>query len=284
MSLIDGRKIGKEIRSYAKSLLSDIDGASLTSLQVGYNGPAKLFTERERKMCKLVGIDFYSQKLPGDAPKGMVKEEIKKLNEAEGVDGIMVQMPLPDHLEKERTKIMGTIAPEKDVDGLHPSNLGETFYKDEWKAKLYPCAPKGIMSIFEWEEVELKGKDVTIINHSPLFGRPLGQLLLSKGATVTNCHVYTKDLKKHTREADIIIPAVGSKDFELNGDYIKEGSVVIDAGMRFDGKLKGDVDYESVKEKASLYSENPGGTGPCTTSWITANTTIAAKKRLERSQ
>ncbi|MFX1452478.1 MAG: bifunctional 5,10-methylenetetrahydrofolate dehydrogenase/5,10-methenyltetrahydrofolate cyclohydrolase, partial [Promethearchaeota archaeon] len=201
---------------------------------------------------------------------------IKKLNENKKIHGILVQLPLPNHLDQQ--EIMEKINPEKDVDGFHPINVGKLANRDE--SGFIPCTPKGILFLLEQIVPSLEGKNVTIINHSTVIGRPLAMLLLNRNATVSVCHIKTDDLEKYTKKADIIITATGVPNL-IKSDMVKDGVIIIDAGFsRIEGKIVGDADFEHLKEKSSYITPPTGGVGPMTIAMLLENTVLAVEKKL----
>lgn len=203
--------------------------------------------------------------------------EIESLNKDKSIHGILVQLPLPNHLNA--LNIMNKIDPAKDVDGFHPINSGNLLIGKE---SFIPCTPKGILTIFNELNIKLEGKDVVIVNHSNIVGKPLALLLLNRNATVSVCHIYTKDLVKYTSTADILIVGVGKPNF-IKKDMIKDGSIVIDVGInRVEGKTFGDVDFEDVKEKVYAITPVPGGVGPTTVASLLENTLLAFKNSYKK--
>ncbi|HAY41840.1 MAG TPA: bifunctional methylenetetrahydrofolate dehydrogenase/methenyltetrahydrofolate cyclohydrolase FolD [Gammaproteobacteria bacterium] len=243
---------------------------------VGTDPASEVYVKNKTRACVEVG--FYSDQLHKSAniTQEELLSEIYRLNEHETIDGILVQLPLPKHIDE--NAILEAILPEKDVDGFSSENIGKLMQN---KPFISPCTPKGIMTMLESLDYNLKGKDCIIIGASNIVGRPMAMELLNSGATVTVCHSSTKDITKKTKEADVIIAAAGVTHL-VNGDWVKDGAVIIDVGInRLDnGKLTGDVDFDTVKDKVSAISPVPGGVGPMTIATLLENTLIAFKARL----
>ena len=203
----------------------------------------------------------------------MIKE-IKKLNNNNHIHGILVQLPLPHHLKDDEQEILNTITPQKDVDGFLPINVGKVDIGD---FEIAPCTPSGIIKMLEMENVNFEGKNAVVIGRSNIVGKPMAQLLLQKNCTVTICHSHTKNLKYFTKNADIVVVAVGKPNF-LTDDMIKDGAIIVDVGInRVNGKLVGDVNFETVKEKASMITPVPKGVGALTIAMLMHNTMMAYK-------
>ncbi|PIC84819.1 bifunctional methylenetetrahydrofolate dehydrogenase/methenyltetrahydrofolate cyclohydrolase FolD [Sporosarcina sp. P1] len=278
---IDGKAIGREIRNELKeevaSLVAQGVQPGLAVILVGENPASETYVKNKEKSSKEAGMKSVLTKLPETVSEEDLLAEVEKLNEDDTIDGILVQLPLPKHIDE--NKVIRAISPEKDVDGFHPMNVGKMLIGQE---TFLPCTPYGIMQLLERSNVDIAGKHAVIIGRSNIVGKPMGQLLLQKDATVTYCHSRTKDLKKFTQQADILIVAIGIAKF-ITGDYIKEGAVVIDVGMNRDenGKLCGDVDYESAEKQASAITPVPGGVGPMTITMLLKNTVESAEKKLK---
>ena len=245
----------------------------LVVIMVGDNPASKVYVGGKVKACAQVGIQSEVYNLPANAKEDEVALVINKLNKDKTVNGILLQLPMPDHIDEQ--KMINLISPEKDVDGLTKLNLGKLMSKDP--TGLFGCTPSGIIKILQDYNIEIKGKDVVIVNRSLLVGKPLALMFLNENATVTICHSKTKDMKEKLRNADIVVIAVGKKDF-LTADMVKEGAIVIDVGINRDektNKICGDVDYEAVSQKASYITPVPGGVGPMTIAMLLRNTYIA---------
>lgn len=278
---IDGKAIGQEIRNELKeevaSLVAQGVQPGLAVILVGENSASETYVRNKEKSSKEAGMKSVLTKLPDTVSEEELLAEVEKLNQDDTIDGILVQLPLPKHIDE--NKVIRAISPEKDVDGFHPMNVGKMLIGQE---TFLPCTPYGIMQLLERSNVEIAGKHAVIIGRSNIVGKPMGQLLLQKDATVTYCHSRTEDLKKFTLQADILIVAIGIAKF-ITGNYIKEGAVVIDVGMNRDenGKLCGDVDYESAEKQASAITPVPGGVGPMTITMLLKNTVESAENKLK---
>ena len=251
--------------------------AGLAVVIVGNNPASQVYVKNKIRACENVG--FYSENIELDEniSEKELLQEIDKLNKNDRIDGILVQLPLPAHINE--LKIIDSISPEKDVDGFHVSNIGKMVIGDE--TGFLSCTPYGIMQLLEEYKIEIAGKDAVIIGRSNIVGKPMALMLIQKGATVQVCNSSTKDLRKKLNKADIIIVAAGVPKL-LKKEDVKEGAVVIDVGInRVDGKICGDVDYEEVAEKTSYITPVPGGVGPMTISSLIKNTFKSYKNSLK---
>lgn len=260
MVIIDGRELKERKLNELKSKLVTLDTQlGLAVLQVGDDEASKVYIRQKENAANALGYSYIHKHFPGDVTQDEVIKEIELLNNNEGIDGIIVQMPLPKHLNE--SEIQNTIDPLKDVDGLTYVNSGRLVQN---VSGLVPCTPKGIIDILDNYNIGLEGANVVVIGRSILVGKPIATLLTNRNATVVLTHSKTKDLGSITRNADIIIAAVGKANF-VTEDMVKDGAVVIDVGInRIDGKLCGDVDYDKVKDKCSYITPVPGGVGPMT--------------------
>ena len=251
--------------------------AGLAVVIVGNNPASQVYVKNKIRACENVG--FYSENIELDEniSEKELLQEIDKLNKNDRIDGILVQLPLPAHINE--LKIIDSISPEKDVDGFHVSNIGKMVIGDE--TGFLSCTPYGIMQLLEEYKIEIAGKDAVIIGRSNIVGKPMALMLIQKGATVQICNSRTKDLRKKLNKADIIIVAAGVPKL-LKKEDVKEGAVVIDVGInRVDGKICGDVDYEEVAEKTSYITPVPGGVGPMTIASLIKNTFKSYKNSLK---
>jgi len=269
--IIDGRRIAKEIRGQLKEkILKAGFTPTLAVVSVGNVDASEVYIRQKRKAAEKVGIRFLRFHYDSSTTEEILGK-IVEMNNDPDIHGILVQIPLPEIIDERR--VMECISPKKDVDGFHPMNYGELLIG---APGLAPCTPKGIITMLDFERVELRGKNVVVLNHSNVVGKPLALMLLNRDATVSVCHIYTKDLAEHTKKADILITAAGVPGL-IRPDMVKEGVVVIDVSMnRVEGKLCGDVLFEEVKEKASLITPVPGGVGPMTVAMLMQNTYLAA--------
>ena len=251
--------------------------AGLAVVIVGNNPASQVYVRNKIKACENVG--FYSENIELDEniSEKELLQEIDKLNKNDRINGILVQLPLPSHINE--LKIINSISPEKDVDGFHVANIGKMVIGDE--TGFLSCTPYGIMQLLEEYKIEIAGKDAVIIGRSNIVGKPMALMLIQKGATVQVCNSRTKDLRKKLNDADIIIVAAGVPKL-LKKEDVKEGAVVIDVGInRVDGKICGDVDYEEVAERASYITPVPGGVGPMTIASLIKNTFKSYKNSLK---
>ncbi|MDW7660105.1 MAG: bifunctional 5,10-methylenetetrahydrofolate dehydrogenase/5,10-methenyltetrahydrofolate cyclohydrolase [Bacillota bacterium] len=265
--IIDGKAIALKVKEKARNCCKDcIRKPSVVAIMLGEDPSAESYLRMLEKTCKSVDFGYELQRYETTISEEELLEIIKTNNENPTVDGIIVQMPLPEHISEDR--VIMAINPKKDLDGFHPMNAGRLF-KGEKATR--PCTPLAVMTIFKEMDIELDGKDIVVIGRSNIVGKPLAVMLMHKNATVTMCHSYTQDLKSHTLDADIIIVAVGIPNF-LTADMVSDKAIVIDVGMNeVDGKLVGDVDFEAVKEVASMITPVPGGVGPVTNAVLLLN-------------
>ena len=283
MSLIlDGKalseKIREEIRQEIEGYLSKgFRPPTLAVILVGDDPASQVYVANKEKACHKVGIRSLSYRLPQNTTTQELLELIAQLNADEEVDGILVQLPLPSHINQQ--EVILSISPKKDVDGFHPENMGRLVARME--DGFIPCTPLGIDLLLNHYGIELKGKDVVIVGAGFIVGRPLSLLMLWRDATVSVCHIYTKDISEYTKRADILISATGVPKL-IKSHMVKEGAVVVDVGIsKVDGKILGDVDFEEVKEKAYAITPVPGGVGPMTVTALLLNTLKAYKKRIK---
>ena len=249
----------------------------LATVLVGDDPASHSYVRMKHRDCEQVGINSIRVELPADASAAQLEDAILGLNENDACTGYIVQLPIPKHLDENWA--LSLIDPDKDADGLHPINLGRLVLNEP---ATLPCTPRGIVELLRRHGVELRGAEVCVIGRGVTVGRPLGLILTrrSENSTVTLCHTGTRDLADHTRRADILVAAIGKPRF-VTGDMIKPGAVVIDVGINRlpDGKLCGDVDFDSCKEVASLITPVPGGVGPMTITMLLANTIEAAERK-----
>lgn len=276
MKIIDGKAISAAVRETLKVQASEFENrygrkVGLAVVKIGANPASEVYVRNKILACEQVGLKSFSYNFPEEISEDEVLELIDALNEADDVDGILVQLPLPPHLNEK--KILAHIAPEKDADGFHVVNAGGLMLGLPCTK---PCTPAGIIELIKSTGVTIAGKNAVVVGRSNIVGKPCAMLLLAENATVTICHSKTADLASFTRRADILVAAVGRKQF-ITGDMVKDGAVVIDVGMnRSEGKLYGDVDFASVSEKASYITPVPGGVGPMTVTMLLKNTLESA--------
>ena len=269
--IIHGKKLAKQIREKLKIRCDDLKKSGiqpkLAVVLIGNDKPSQIYVKNKSKACEEIGIIFKEYLLDEKIEQKELINLIDKLNKDTTVHGILLQSPIPNHLDI--NEAFRKISPEKDVDGFNPINVGKLVLNQD---TFVSCTPFGIMRMFEAYNIDLTGKNVTIIGRSNIVGKPLIQCCLNKNATVTVCHSKTKDLKEHTKKADILIVAIGKSKF-ITEDMVKNGVVVIDVGINRDenGKLTGDVDFENIEKKASFITPVPGGVGPMTIAMLMNN-------------
>lgn len=273
--VLDGKKIAEEIVLKIKEEIKLLRSRKpmLNVIQVGEDPASCSYIKQKEKMSKNAGIDFEHIKLQSNISELDLLSIIKEINNNKGIDGLLVQLPLPKHISP--SNIIANILPNKDVDGFHPINIGNLFYKNY---ELAPCTPLGIMKILEYANVNLKGKKVTIIGASNIVGKPLSIMLINANATVKICHKFSDDIESTLAKSDIVISATGNTK-AVNPNFIKPGAIVIDVGINQtkDGQIIGDLDAEVVKKISSLYTPVPGGVGPMTVAALMINTMKAYK-------
>jgi methylenetetrahydrofolate dehydrogenase (NADP+)/methenyltetrahydrofolate cyclohydrolase len=270
--ILDGKKIA-EMRQ--KILKEEIGSSGLTprlaTVIVGSDPASQMYIRMKHRACEQVGIGSVGMELSGDATTGQVLEAVAQLNNDDNIHGILVQLPLPKHVDSER--VIAAVRPDKDVDGFNPFNLGLLF---SGRPRFVPCTPKGIMTLLAEYKIEVAGTRAVVIGRSIDVGRPMAALLLNADATVTVCHSKTKDLAYEVNRSDILVSAVGKAHF-ITREMVKPGAVVIDVGInQLNGKLVGDVDFAAVKDIASAITPVPGGVGPMTIATLMENTYRAA--------
>ena len=285
MQLLDGKKASAEIKKELKlqveqSVKNGGRRPHLAAVLVGEDGASITYVNAKSKACKEAGFESSTYKFPSTITEEELLDQIKKLNEDDNVDGFIVQLPLPAHIDSD--KILKSISPEKDVDGFHPINVGNMTLN---LPTFLSATPYGIIMLLEKNGIETKGKHCVVVGNSNIVGTPMSILLNRKGnATVTNCHIHTQDLASHTKMADILVVAVGKPGL-ITKDMVKEGAVVVDVGItrvedstkKSGYKLLGDVDFEEVSPKCSWITPVPGGVGPMTIAGLIKNTFQAAK-------
>ena len=274
---IDGLEVARNVKKIVAETVKELTSQGikpcLATILVGDNPASQTYVRNKHKACEETGIITKDHRPPITTSQNDLNELIDMLNADPSVHGILVQLPLPNHLDEFDTTTR--ILPEKDVDGLTPHNVGLLSIGN---GILKPCTPSGILEMFDYYKISLEGKNVVIINRSNLVGKPLYHLLLQRNSTVTTCHSRTLNLKEICQNADVIVTGVGNRDkFTLTSDMIKEDAIVIDvATTHHNGKLKGDSDFDEIISKASYASPVPGGVGPMTVAMLLKNTTIAA--------
>ena len=276
--LMDGKKTASEIKSRIRREVSDLTQSGiqpgLAAVRVGDFAPSAIYVRNKRRACEEAGIYSEEHHLPEDIPEEQLISLIKKFNADPQINGILVQLPLPKHLNADR--IVRTISPEKDVDGLHPYNIGLLTMGEP---RFVPCTPAGVLEMLDHYKIPIEGQRAVIIGRSNLVGKPAALLLMHRHATITVCHSRTRDIQKVCQQADILIVAMGKPQF-ITADMVKGGAAVIDVGINRlpDGKLVGDVDFSKVEPKAGWITPVPGGVGPMTIAMLLKNTVMSANQ------
>jgi methylenetetrahydrofolate dehydrogenase (NADP+) / methenyltetrahydrofolate cyclohydrolase len=276
--ILDGKKIASEIKEELKSEISQLKEKSvipgLAVILVGSDPASKVYVNSKKKACEEIGISSQVIELPDNVAQEELLGIVRKLNNNKNIHGILVQLPLPKHIDEEA--IIESIDPKKDVDCFHPENVGRLSIGI---GKLMPCTPAGIIEILKRYNIEIAGKECVVVGRSNIVGKPMAAMLLNNNGTITIAHSKTKNLSEVTKRADIIISAVGKAGL-ITKDMVKKGVVIVDVGMNRleNGKLVGDVEFENVKEIASAITPVPGGVGPMTIAMLMQNTIIAAKQ------
>ncbi len=279
MELIEGKKVADKLREKLKLRIAEFPSTpSFAVIRVGNDAASEIYVRLKRKMCEEVGINFTEYHLDNEVTQKELITLIKKLNTDNGVHGILLQSPIPYHLNI--YEAFEAIDPKKDVDGFNPINAGRLLQgQDSFKA----CTPKGIMTLLEEYDIDVTGKNCVVIGRSNIVGKPMAELLLNANGTVTICHSKTENLSEITKKADLIVIAIGCPEF-LKEDMIKEGAIVIDVGInRIQGtnKVVGDVDFESVKDKVGYITPVPGGVGPMTIISLVENVVKAYERQVQ---
>ncbi|HAO38647.1 MAG TPA: bifunctional methylenetetrahydrofolate dehydrogenase/methenyltetrahydrofolate cyclohydrolase FolD [Gammaproteobacteria bacterium] len=277
--IIDGKEIAKKLRSSIAKQVTKLDRKpGLAVILVGDDPASAVYVRNKDNACKEVG--FYSEKInkPLDITQAALLAEVERLNKDDKIDGILVQLPLPSHLDA--NQVIEAINPNKDVDGFHSENVGKLMQN---KPHLRPCTPKGVMTMLATIGVDLTSKNCVVVGASNIVGRPMAMELLNARATVTICNSKTQDLSSKIKQADVVVVAVG-KSKMIKGDWIKDGAIVIDVGINRldDGSLSGDVDFDTAQDKASWITPVPGGVGPMTIATLLENTLTAYTAREEK--
>lgn len=275
--LIDGRKVSEDTRQEISDKVSKLKKEKgvvpgLAAVLVGDNPASDIYVRNKRKACEKAGMYSEEHRLSGETTEDELLELVNRLNNDDKIHGILVQLPLPDHIDD--SKILRAVSPAKDVDGFHPENVGLLV---SGNPRFVSCTPYGIIKMLDYYGIDPKGKEAVVVGRSNIVGKPVSMLLLHRHATVTICHSRTRDLGEVTRRADILVAAIGRANM-ITEDMVREGAVVIDVGInrKEDGKLTGDVDFEKVSQKASYITPVPGGVGPMTITMLLWNTLESA--------
>ena len=280
--IIDGKAVAAKVKEEVKAACAKLKEErglipKLVVIQVGDMGPSTIYVRNKKKACEQVGIESEIWHLPDTITQDELLDKIEKCNHDDSIHGVLVQLPLPAHLDE--TACTNAISPDKDVDGFHPVNVGRMLAGQE---TFIPCTPAGIMRLLDEYEVPLDGASCVVIGRSNIVGKPMAVQLLERNATVTVCHSHTRDLPSVTSQADILVSAVGKAHF-VTPAFVKPGAVVIDVAMNRDenGRLCGDVEFEKVSETASAITPVPGGVGPMTVAQLMSNCLLAARRRYQ---
>lgn len=269
--MIDGKKISQEIKDELREKMAELkrkgESRCLAVIQIGDDPASSVYVNNKKKACEYIGIDSESYHLPEETTEAELLGLIDELNRKPKVNGILVQLPLPEQIDED--KILLAISPEKDVDGFHPVNVGNLSIG---RPGFVSCTPAGVIQLLRRSGIGIEGKECVVLGRSNIVGKPMAMLLLRENGTVTVCHSRTKNLKEITKRADILVAAIGKPKF-INADYVKEGAVVIDVGIHRNenGKLCGDVDFESVAPHCAAITPVPGGVGPMTIAMLMNN-------------
>ena len=281
MVLIDGKKVSAEVRVCLAKKVKELKEKTgrvpgLATVLVGDDPASAVYVRNKNKICRELGFKSFEQKLSLDTSEAKLLKLIKELNSNNDIHGILVQLPLPNQIDSE--KILQAIDPNKDVDGFHPINVGKLVVGN---ALLTPCTPSGIIKLLDHYEIDISGKHAVVLGRSNIVGKPVSMLLLQRNATITICHSRTKNLEEITRSADILVAAIGRANF-VTENMVSKGAIVIDVGInRVDGKLTGDINFETVSKRASYITPVPGGVGPMTIALLMENTLKAFKKSID---
>jgi methylenetetrahydrofolate dehydrogenase (NADP+)/methenyltetrahydrofolate cyclohydrolase len=278
MKILDGKKLAKKIEEQVASETKILKEQKkkvpgLAVILVGNDPASAAYVGMKKKACDRVGFYSVTHEMPETITQEAIEETIKMMNENPNIDGILIQLPLPKHIDT--TKLLELVNPSKDVDGFHPFNVGRlTTGLDGF----VPCTPLGVMELLKEYDINVKGKNCCVVGASNIVGKPMASLLLNENATVEICHIFTDDLKKHTLHADMIFVGAGVINL-IKEDMVKDGAVIVDIGINRneEGKLVGDVDFENVSKKCSYITPVPGGVGPMTIAMLLSNTLKAAK-------
>ncbi|HEU5476748.1 MAG TPA: bifunctional 5,10-methylenetetrahydrofolate dehydrogenase/5,10-methenyltetrahydrofolate cyclohydrolase [Gaiellaceae bacterium] len=274
-TIIDGKALGAKVREEVAASVAELGHVGLATVLVGDDPASHIYIDLKQKAARQAGMEARDLKLPAETPEDDVLATIAELNADDGVDGLLVQLPLPDHIDE--TRVIEAIAPDKDVDGIHPVNAGRLYLG---RPALVPGTPLGIMRMLDEYEIPLEGARAVVVGRSAIVGKPMAHLLLQRNATVTICHSRTQDLQRHTLDADVLVAAVGRTHL-ISAEMVKAGATVIDVGMNRDEgsrKVLGDVDPGAM-ERAAYMTPVPGGVGPMTIAMVLENAVAAARLR-----
>ncbi len=279
MQILDGKALAAKIRKEAAEDVASLKAKGITPglavVLIGDDPASHTYVKMKEKACEETGIYSIVHKMPDDISQDKILETIEMMNKNPNINGILIQLPLPAHIDTQ--KVLQCVSPAKDVDGFHPFNMGKLVLDLEG---FVPCTPLGVMHILDEYSIDPKGMDACIVGASNIVGKPMMNLLLNRFATVDICHIHTKNLKEHTKKADLLIVGVGKENL-ITKDMVKDGAIVIDIGINKtkEGKITGDVDFKAVSPKCSFITPVPGGVGPMTIAMLLSNTITAARKQ-----
>ncbi len=278
MQLLDGRKLSKKIELQIAEEVKGLKEScgctpGLAVVLVGQDPASAAYVNMKKKACDRVGFYSITHDMPESISQESIEQTIIRMNEDSSIDGILIQLPLPEHIDT--TKLLELVDPSKDVDGFHPFNVGRLVTNLDG---FVPCTPLGVMELLKEYDIDVKGKNCVVVGASNIVGKPMAALLLNADATVEVCHIFTDDLKKHTLNADIVLCGVGVINL-ITEDMVKDDVIIVDIGVSRtkEGKLVGDVDFDAVSKKSSFITPSPGGVGPMTIAMLLSNTLKAAK-------
>ncbi len=279
MQILDGKALSLKIKAKAKEDIKILKAKGITPglavVIIGDDSASHTYVKMKERACEEIGIYSIIHKMPDDISQDKILETIGMMNKNPNIDGILIQLPLPKHIDT--TKVLQSVCEKKDVDGFHPFNVGKLVLDLD---TFTPCTPLGVMKLLSFYEIELKGLDACIVGASNIVGKPMMNLLINANASVDICHIYTKDLKAHTKRADLLIVGVGKPNL-ITKDMVKDGAIVVDIGINrlANGKLVGDIAYDEVSPKCSFITPVPGGVGPMTIAMLLENSIKAARSR-----
>lgn len=278
MKILDGKSLSEQLVDSIKEKAEKLK-PKLAVVLVGENPASMAYVRNKKRACENASIEYIQYNFEATITQEELLKKIDELNNDDSVNGLIVQLPLPDHIYV--PDVIRAVNPSKDVDGFHAYNIGKMFLSPEFE-DLPPATPLGIVKLLDHYNIPIQGKEVVVVGHSNIVGKPISMMMLNRNATVTTCHIYTKDLFAHTKRADILIVAVG-KEKLITEDMVKDDVVVVDVGMNrnSEGKLCGDVDFENVSKKASFITPVPGGVGPMTVAALILNTVRATERQSE---
>ncbi len=276
MTILDGKALSAQLIDSVKKQAEKLS-PTLAVILVGENPASISYVRNKKKACERAGIEYKEYNFPDTINRKELLNKIEQLNNDPGINGIIVQLPLPKQIFV--PEVIRAIAPAKDVDGFHAYNIGKMFLSSDFE-DLPPATPLGIVKLLDHYDIQIQGMEVVVVGHSNHVGKPISTMLLNRNATVTTCHIYTKDLSAHTKRADILIVAVGKENL-ITADMVKDGVVVVDVGInrKDDGRLCGDTDFDEISKKASYITPVPGGVGPMTVAALILNTVRATERQ-----